>query len=98
MKLNVWKKIADVIIKIVEQGELDSALLPMLGGLAPAFLLKVSAHLDITVDDHMKQIITQNPIVEPLLMDAETLISSTSRVQTFDDESLFAYMEATAPA
>ena len=55
IKLNLWKKIADVLLKIIEAGELDASLMPLLGGLAPAFLLKVNASLDIEIDENMKQ-------------------------------------------
>jgi len=54
IKLNVWKKIADVILKLLETGELPEALLPILGGIAPAFLLRLNGSLDLHVDDHMK--------------------------------------------
>jgi len=70
VKLNLWKKLADVILKIVESGEIDASLLPILGGMAPAFLLKVNGNLDITVDEQMKKKILENPMAEPILMDA----------------------------
>jgi hypothetical protein len=54
VNINVWKKVADVVLKLVEGGELDAALLPILGGIAPALLLKLNLNLDITVDDYMK--------------------------------------------
>lgn len=54
VKLNVWKKIADVLIKLVEAGEIDESLAPLLGGLSPAFLLKLSLNLDIGVDEYMQ--------------------------------------------
>lgn len=54
VRMNLWKKLADVILKLVESGEMDANLLPILGGIAPAFLLKVNGNLDITVDEYMK--------------------------------------------
>lgn len=42
IKLNVWKKIADVLLKVIESGDLDSSLMPIFGGIAPAFLLKLT--------------------------------------------------------
>lgn len=54
LRLNVWKKIADVLLKVIESGDLDQALLPIFGGLAPAFLLRINGQLDIEVDDYMK--------------------------------------------
>ena len=74
VRLHVWRKISDVLIKVIEQGELDPSLLPIFGGLAPAFLLRIKGDLEIEVDDAMKETIFANPIIEPLLMDALTLI------------------------
>jgi hypothetical protein len=91
VKVNVWKKLADVMMKLVEAGEIDSSLLPFLGGLAPAALLKVKGTLDIEVDEHMKNMITSNPLVEPLLMDAQTLIASVSGVS--DDDELESFID-----
>ena len=54
IKLNVWKKIADVLLKLIESGEIDSQLMPIIGGLAPAFLLKVNGNLNIEIDENMK--------------------------------------------
>jgi hypothetical protein len=78
LKLNVWKKIADVLLKLIESGDIDGSLLPIIGGIAPAFLLRINGSLDITIDDYMKSKIQENPLVEPLLMDASTLIDTTS--------------------
>lgn len=78
LKLNVWKKIADVLMKLIESGDVDPSLMPIFGCLAPAFLLKLNGNLDIEIDDYMKEKITTNPMVEPLLMDANTLVSATS--------------------
>jgi hypothetical protein len=55
IRLNVWKKVADVVLKLIESGEVDASLLPIFGGLAPAFLLKINGNLDIEVDDYMKE-------------------------------------------
>ena len=78
MKFNIWKKIADVLLKLVESGEIDAALMPIFGALAPAFLLRIHGKVDIEIDDYMKQKIQENPLIEPILMDANTLVSSTS--------------------
>ena len=88
VRMNLWKKLADVILKLVESGDLDASLLPILGGVAPAFLLRVSGNLDITIDDHMKKKISENPLVEPVLLDAKTLIDSFSG-KSFDTEEEF---------
>ena len=78
MKFNVWRKIADVLLKLVEGGDIDAALMPIFGAIAPAFLLRVHGKIDIEIGDYMKQKITENPLIEPVLMDANTLVSSTS--------------------
>lgn len=51
IKMNVWKKIADALLKIVESGDMDPSLMALFGGIAPAFLLKVTGNLDIEIDD-----------------------------------------------
>jgi len=88
VRLNLWKKLADVVLKLVEAGELDPSLLPILGGVAPAFLLRVSGNLDITIDEYMKKKIAENPLVEPVLLDAKTLIDSVSG-KSFEREEEF---------
>ena len=55
VKFNVWRKIADVLLKLVESGEIDAALMPIFGALAPAFLLRIHGKVDIEIDDYMKQ-------------------------------------------
>ncbi len=61
-------------------------MLPILGGLAPAFLLRMNGNLNLTVDDHMISKITENPLIQPLLMDADSLIGATSSIGS--DEEL----------
>jgi len=57
-------------------------------------LLRVDGRLDITVDDYFKSKIDENPLIQPLMMDAGTLISSTSKVSSDDDlESHMANLE-----
>jgi hypothetical protein len=84
-KLHVWRSIADVILKMIESGDVDPSLYPIFGGIAPVFLLKLNAHLDLEVDDYMKEKIQSNPLIEPLLMDAGSLINATSGVSSDDD-------------
>jgi hypothetical protein len=86
VRLNVWKRLSDVLIKIIEKGEVDTRMMPLLGGLAPAFLMKLNAKLDLTVDDHMMSKIQENPLIESLLMDADSLIGATSSIGS--DEEL----------
>ena len=94
VRINVWKKVSDVLLKIVEAGEIDSSMLPIFGGLAPLFLLRANAHLELTVDDYMMGKLQENPLVEPLMMDANTLISSISGISS--DEELEQHMTSLA--
>jgi hypothetical protein len=48
--VNLWRKISDVLFKIVESGEIDSTMLPYFGGIAPALMLRVNGNLNLTVD------------------------------------------------
>jgi len=97
VKLNLWKKLADVILKVVEAGEIDSGLLPFLGAMAPAFLLRINANLDITVDEQMKKKIETNPMVEPVLLDAHTLVSMTSKVSSDEESDMDEYLNSKIP-
>jgi hypothetical protein len=69
VKLNLWKKISDFVKKLGDS-DFMQAMVPMLGMFAPIALLQVNAALNITVDEYMKQKIAENPLVEPVLMDA----------------------------
>ncbi len=51
MRLNLWRKLSDVLLKLVDSGEVDTSMLPIFGGIAPAFMLRLNARLDLTVDD-----------------------------------------------
>ena len=85
VKMSLWKRIADVILKIIEVGDLDSALMPIFGGLAPLFLLKVNGSLSLEVDEDMKAKIQENPLIQPMVMDAGSLISATSNVSSEEE-------------
>jgi hypothetical protein len=39
VKLNVWKKLSDLLMRIVGNCEVDASLLPILGGISPLLLL-----------------------------------------------------------
>lgn len=54
-KLHVWRKLGDVVLRIIESGEIDSSMLPIFGGIAPAFMLRLNARLDVTIDESMQQ-------------------------------------------
>ena len=97
VKFHVWRKIADVVLKMVESGDVDPSLYPIFGGLAPAFLLKLNAQLNIEVDDYMKEKIQTNPLIEPLLMDASSLINATSSVGSDDDADYEEFLTSQVP-
>jgi len=78
LKVNVWKKLSDLLMRIVGNVEVDASLLPILGGIAPALLMEINGNLDFIIDDKMKQKILENPLVEPALMPAPMLISAVS--------------------
>ncbi len=97
VKLNVWKKLADLILKLIESGNFDSALFPILGGIAPVFLLRINGSLDLGIDDFMKAKIRENPLVEPILMDAPTLINSVSGTSFENDEEYKKHIDEGVP-
>jgi hypothetical protein len=49
--VNVWKQVADILLKVVETGELDAAFIPIFGGIAPLFLLKITGNLSLELVD-----------------------------------------------
>jgi hypothetical protein len=65
--------------------------------IAPALLLKINAHLDVEIDELMKQKIAENPLVEPVLLDAKTLLSTVSGEAFENDEDLLKHLEENIP-
>ena len=97
LRLNVWRKISNVLMKVIEQGELDASVLPIFGGLAPAFLLKIKGDLQIEVDENMKETIFANPLIEPLLMDALTLIHAIGGCNSDEAEEYEEHLNTRVP-
>ena len=97
MKINVWKKLADVILRTVESGDLDNTLMPIFGGLAPLFLLKLTGNLTFEVDQDMQAKILENPLIQPLVMDAMSLISATSNVSSEEEFDEYLQTEVHPP-
>lgn len=91
VRLNVWRKMSDVIMKVIESSDFDASLLPIFGGIAPAFLLRLNAKLELTVDEAMVAKLSENPLIAPLLMDAGSLIGATSNVAS--DEEFDSHIE-----
>jgi len=67
----------------------------ILGGASPAFLLRVNAKLDIEVDSYMQEKINANPMVQPFLMDSNTLVMMTSKNPV--DAQFDNYLETSLP-
>ena len=91
VRVNAWRKVSDVLLKILESGDVPHSLLPIMGGISPLFLLRVNGRLDLTVDDHMISKLEENQLIAPLLMDAESLIAATSKVDEAD--GVFAHID-----
>lgn len=72
-------------LKVIENAEVDASTLPVLAALSPAFLLKIKGALDVEIDEEMTQKLQENPLLEVAMIDASTLIASTSSVGS-DDE------------
>jgi hypothetical protein len=53
LRLNVWRKISDIFLKVLSKDEVDSKMSALFGGLAPAFLLRIQGILNIAIDEHM---------------------------------------------
>jgi len=85
VRLNLWRKVADVLMKGAENENL-LAILPMLTGIAPALLLKIKGEIDIDVDQHMQEKLYEHPIIEPFMMNAATLIGSVTSVSDDEEE------------
>jgi len=61
------------------------------------FLLGLNASINLTIDDNMRTKIAENPLVEPVLLDAATLVTSTSGKSYENDEELFKELEDSIP-
>jgi hypothetical protein len=83
VRLHVWRKVADVLSKLAENEELAS-MMPTLIGISPALLMKIKGEIDIDLDEQMQEKLFTNPIIEPFMMNAHTLISSITSIS--DDE------------
>jgi hypothetical protein len=68
VRINVWRKISDVLFKLVESGEVDSSLLPFFGGIAPALMLRINGNLNLNVDEEMMTKLGEHPLLAPLMM------------------------------
>lgn len=68
VRVNVWRKISDVLFKMVDSGEIDSSMQAVFGGIAPALMLKINGNINLTVDDYMINKLGEHPLLGPLMM------------------------------
>jgi hypothetical protein len=86
VKVDLWKKISNVMTTMLAQGEFPESLMPILGGISPAFMLKMNGKVEIDFDDEMKEALMQNPLLEPFMMPGSMLIMSASKVHSDEEE------------
>lgn len=86
VKVNLWKKISNVLSGMLSQGQFPESLMPIIGGISPAFLLKINGKIDIEFDDTMKESLMTNPLLEPFMMPGSMLIMSASQVHSDEEE------------
>jgi len=98
IRLNLWKKLADVLLKLIESGDIDPSLLPILGGVSPLFLLRLNGNIDLTIDEYMTNKITENPLVEPILLDGNTLVQSMFGLDLLNEEEYLSWVAGNVPA
>lgn len=60
--------------------------MPILGGVAPAFMLKVNGKIEIEVDDELRETLATNPLLEPFMMPGAMLVNSASQVHSDEPE------------
>jgi hypothetical protein len=63
VKLNLWEKVADVLLKVADPEQYGGSMAMMMTSLAPIFLISVNGSLDLEVDEEMKQKIAENQLV-----------------------------------
>ena len=53
--MHLWKRVADLTLKALENAGDDESVMPLLAFLGPAFLLRIRGTLDIDIDEEMQQ-------------------------------------------
>jgi hypothetical protein len=84
-ELSLWKKLGAVFDVIAQQDGIPQKLTMLMMGLSPAILLKINANLEIDVDSEMKQKLEDNPMLEPIRLNAHTLLSSMAQCQSEEE-------------
>jgi hypothetical protein len=68
--MNLWRKMSDVILRLMDAQELDPSIVPIFGFVAPAFLLRINGNLNITIDDYMLSKLQEVPLMQTIQLDA----------------------------
>jgi hypothetical protein len=97
VRVNLWRKISSVLIKVIEQGDLDASINPIFVGLAPVFLLKLRGSLEIDVDENMQETLYANPLVEPILLHASALIHAFGGCSSDEEEEYSNHLDSNVP-
>lgn len=97
LKVNLWKKISNVLSSMLSQGQFPESLMPIIGGISPAFLLKVNGKIEIEFDDEMKESLMANPLLEPFLMPGSMLVMSASQVHSDEEEEFNEHFQNVVP-
>jgi hypothetical protein len=86
IKVNLWKRIANILSGMLSQGQFPESLMPIVGGISPAFLLRINGKIDIDFDETMKESLMSNPLLEPFMMSGSMLVTSASQVHSDEEE------------
>ena len=97
MRVNAWKRLSGIITSMLSEGALPENLMPILGGVSPAFMLKVNGKLEIDIDDEMKEGLMTNPLLEPFMMPGSILVNSASKVHSDEEEEFKEHFEQSVP-
>jgi hypothetical protein len=55
VKVNLWKKISNILSGMLSQGQFPESLIPIIGGISPAFLVRINGKIEIDFDETMKE-------------------------------------------
>ena len=86
VKVNLWKRISTILTGMLSQGQFPESLMPIIGGISPAFLLRINGKIDIEFDETMKEALMTNPLLEPFMMPGSMLVMSASQVHSDEEE------------
>ena len=64
----MFRKISELLFKILEIGVIDSAEVPFVRSIATALILRVNGNLNFTFDQNMLDKLSEHPLMAPLIM------------------------------